>query len=308
VPDGSVDIACHCATLFTADGELDELGFSAHIARMVECGHSLVVGSPGAGEGQSLTDSELGRIIELAVSGADGKVPVRAMAREAHDAEGTARSARVAANAGADTVLLFPLQGGHGMIPTVEERSSYYGHLFDEVDAPIGLMLYGGAGYLIPPGEVASMCQENASIVSLVFVQTPADYVTEVQESVGDDMHLAVSYGPQALHFLARGATTVISPDANIIPQTVRRFADAYAAADLEDVGTEIRRIDAFARAVRPWRAHSARWIKMCLRILALPGAESSVRPPMLMPADAAVAQLRDELDRLGVRDFESFG
>ena len=139
---GTLEAACHCATLFDDAGAIDEGGLRQHLRRMVAAGVGVVVGTPGAGEGQALSEAELARVVAIAKSECGSVVPVRAVAREAHDARGTARSARAAAAAGADAVGIFPLQGGHGMVPTLAEQVTYYRAVLGSVDGPLGLVLH----------------------------------------------------------------------------------------------------------------------------------------------------------------------
>jgi dihydrodipicolinate synthase/N-acetylneuraminate lyase len=296
---------CHSATLFTASGSIDEEALRQHFRRMVTAGVSVGLGSPSAGEGQSLTDSEFGRLCEVGVDICKGRVPVYAVAREAHNAHDAILSAQRAAAAAVDTVQIFPLQAGHGHLPTREEQIVYYREILGNVDAGIGLMLHGGAGYITPVDLVAELCGDYSKISYLEMHQVPLTYLQEVRDAVPPKIRIGVGFG-LAHAGLALGATVIVSAEANIIPKTCMAFMDSYAGGDTARLGETTRHIFRFATAVRPWSALAARWIKLALNVLQLPGGQGMVRLPLLMPDQDARANLAAAFDKLRVREYEN--
>jgi dihydrodipicolinate synthase/N-acetylneuraminate lyase len=294
---------CHTPTLFSASGSVDEAAMQQHFERMIESGIAIGVGSPGAGEGQSLSDAEFGRVCSIAVDVAKHRVPIYALAREAPNARGIIDSARAAAEAGVDMVQIFPLQGGHGHIPTREEQAVYYHEIVESVPAPLALMLHGGAGYTSPVDLIAEICSDNA-ISYLELHQVPLTYLQQIREAVSPSVRLGVGF-VNAHAALALGASVVISAEANIIPRTCAAFMASYASGDMAGLSDATVHIFSFARAVRPWGDLAARWIKMALRVLDLPGSTSTLRLPLLMPDGSAFAALSAAFERLGVREYE---
>ena len=54
------------------------------------------------------------------------------------------------------------------------------------------------------------------------------------------------------------------------------------------------------------WAPSTARWAKMGLRVLGLPGGNGVLREPYLLPGEDQLAEMRREFDRLGVEAFEA--
>jgi len=53
------------------------------------------------------------------------------------------------------------------------------------------------------------------------------------------------------------------------------------------------------------WAPSTARWAKMGLRVLGLPGCNGVLREPYLLPGEDQLAEMRREFDRLGVEAVE---
>lgn len=80
-------LICRTATVFHADGGIDEEGFRRHLQRLIEHGHGLYLASGGSGEGHALSHAELRRIYAAGVACGRGKVPVYANPPEQHTAQ-----------------------------------------------------------------------------------------------------------------------------------------------------------------------------------------------------------------------------
>jgi len=93
-------------TPFTADDKVDLAVFAEHVNRQVAAGPSALFVACGTGEFTALGREEYADVVSTAVRVAEGRVPVFAGA--GGGPQGARESARAAADAGADGVLLLP--------------------------------------------------------------------------------------------------------------------------------------------------------------------------------------------------------
>ncbi|MFI4982988.1 MAG: hypothetical protein ACHQIO_21775, partial [Nevskiales bacterium] len=110
--------------------------------------------------------------------------------------------------------------------------------------------------------------------------------------------------GSGALDPLAFGAT-LFAAEANIIPLTFRAFIDHAQAGRFAAAGKTLSDIRRFNRLIMQW-GPCARWIKMCMQILKLPGWEGGLRKPYLMPAEDEIRGFADSLLRLRVPEIDA--
>lgn len=93
-------------TAFHEDGSLDPDGFRAHVAGRLAAGCGAVFPACGTGEFFSLDEDEYRRVVGITVEEAAGRVPV--VAGTGYGWAQAARFARIAAEAGADALLVLP--------------------------------------------------------------------------------------------------------------------------------------------------------------------------------------------------------
>jgi dihydrodipicolinate synthase/N-acetylneuraminate lyase len=96
----------------------------------------------------------------------------------------------------------------------------------------------------------------------------------------------------------------IFGSKANLVPRTVRRFMDLCDTGDHRQYGpayTELMRLHSH---VMQWHPAGARWIKMGMKVLGLPGGEGGVRPPYLMPDDD-LPRFKDGLLALGIPEID---
>jgi dihydrodipicolinate synthase/N-acetylneuraminate lyase len=211
----------------------------------------------------------------------------------------------LAAAGGVDVIEVFPLEG-HGMVPTRQEQEAYYRQILDEVDASIAFSLHGGAGHLPPIDMVAQLCRDHTKIVQLDVHQANSRYLLELRDAIPVKIRIGVGLSSAAaLEGLAFGATIFGSSDSNVITRTARTLLDAFETSDLDAASEQMRRIARFSSAVKPWSSPTARSIKMCLKILGLPGGNGRTRPPVILPGADDHARLAAKLEELGVREWE---
>lgn len=129
-------------------------------------------------------------------------------------------------------------------------------------------------------------------------------YLLNVQDALGRAIHCHWQLGSGALDPLALG-TSLFAAEANIIPSTFRRFIDLAQAGNMAAAGEVLGQIRRFNQLVMDW-GPCARWIKMAMKILKLPGWEGGLRKPYLMPADDAIRSFAERLLRLGISEIDS--
>src|SRR5262249_44425155 len=134
-----LEVISNIVTPFASDGSLDEAALGAHVDRTAQAGVGIFAVTPGSGACHSLSLAEYGRVCEVSVEAAGGRVPVYAMTPELHDVELMLDYARAAAGAGVDEVQLFQLMGGHGMKATRDEQWLYWRTCLSALDHPVAL-------------------------------------------------------------------------------------------------------------------------------------------------------------------------
>lgn len=296
---------CMSATAFGADGEFDPAVMRAHLSRMVSAGLGVYLGSGGAGEGHALSDAELRRVYEIGVEVCKGKVPVYANPPEQRTAAAMKRLCAIAVAAGVDVVQVYPPDPGHGMRPTDAELEAYYDDVLGSISAPTALSIHAVVGYITPLGMVVRLIARYPTIQAVNLIGVSANYIADLRAAIPARIKL---YVPLAGCFdgFALGANGVLGAEPNILPTTAREFVEAVGRGDMVQATDRYRELLAFAQAVGPWSPSTARWVKMCLRALNLPGGAGGLRPPYLMPSDGDIAALAKRIGALGIAELRA--
>jgi dihydrodipicolinate synthase/N-acetylneuraminate lyase len=157
-------------------------------------------------------------------------------------------------------------------------------------------------GYIPRPQVIAEVCRRHEQVIAVRLSGQRDIYLLNVQDALGRQIHCHWQLGSGALDPLALG-TSLFAAEANIIPLTFRRFVDLAQAGRLPEAGEVLSGIRRFNQLVMEW-GPCARWIKMAMKVLKLPGWEGGLRKPYLMPPDAEVAGFADRLLRLGIPEI----
>jgi len=287
-------------TPFTADGALDEASVRAHLLRMDAAGIGVYVGGGGSGEGFTLTDDEMRRLLDVAVDTLGGRV--RAMGVEPRTAAQMIAFTDAAATAGVEACQIYSLDPGHGHRPTMAEVERYFTEVLDACPIPAVLSTHQSVGYRIPVPLVADLVARSPRVIGVNCSHPDIAYLGALVDAVGDRVDIRVGGALQAMTALGVGAHGFLSSEANLAPRLCASLCDAVARNDLtaatEAFGVLARLFDLL------YANGGIRVTKAVLDRLGLPGG--AVRPPQLAPApevvDRVLAQLRawglDELDR----------
>jgi 4-hydroxy-tetrahydrodipicolinate synthase len=295
------------ATPFQDDGTLDLEAYRALLELMCEANVGVYLGSGGAGEGHALTVGELGQLYDVGVATCKGRVPVAANPREARSAGAMLEVAREAVRAGVDLVQLYPLDAGHGMIPTLVEQDRYYRYLLEQLDHPISISVHVSVGYVTPIALLERLTKEFPSIEAINVMGPPLTYFVELGDALAGTGRTVQLYAPMGslVPSLYAGAFGCMAAEPNLIPHSSRALADAVLAGQSEEIADRLLFMTRFAHLVNRWAPSTARWVKMGLKVLDLPGGNGVMREPHVLPDASQVAEMDAEFKRLGVVERE---
>lgn len=291
-------------TPFTADGLIDHQALTAHLDRLVSVGAGVYPAGPGAGEGHALTPREFREVCETTVSVCGGRVPVVGSPREAASAKDVLTYATEAVAAGVDAVQLYQLNGGHGMVPTPDEQEAYFRDLLETIQAPVAISVHFTAGYRASIDLLRRLREEYDHIVAFNLMGADADYFMNLRDAVPESvaMNVRMNFLVQGL---ALGASGALAAEPNIIPHTCESILDTWTRGDTQRLTTSTIAVQRFANVVNRWAPSTARWVKMALRVLALPGGAGPLRRPYLMPSEAAQHEMLRQFQELHIPELD---
>jgi dihydrodipicolinate synthase/N-acetylneuraminate lyase len=211
----------------------------------------------------------------------------------------------LAVGAGVDVVQVYPLDAGHGMRPTEAEQLRYYEDVLSGMDHQVALSVHTVVGYAAPADLVARVCKDYPQIVAVNLIGVSSNYLLDLRDAVRGDIAIYVPLGG-FFDASVLGANGFLGAEANIIPHTCRRFADDCAAGDVAAVSAVYPQLLRFAQVVGRWAPSTARWVKMALRVLGLPGGNGGLRRPYLMPEEPELRALRTALLGLDLAEINA--
>lgn len=231
-PSGSI---CALATPFDQHGAVDKAAFERLLERQLAHGTQGLVVAGSTGEAHMLEQTELAELVRLAVSAADGKVPVLVGTGTAGTGK-TIEATRRAAELGADAALVVT---PYYVRPTQDGMRRHFLEVAERGGMPIVL-------YNVPSRTACDLLPAT--------VATLRDHpqIVGIKEAVGDagrNAGLAALVGPEfgwlsgddrsSGNAMLAGACGTISVVANLVPGLFRRFCDLARGGD----GDEVRRI-----------------------------------------------------------------
>ena len=301
---GTITIVSRNSTTFTRTKELDEDALRASLQRFVDSQIVVYLASGGSGEANALTIDELRRIYTIGVEVCRGKLPVYANIPEVKNAQEAIDLSRLAIDADVDLINFYGPAKLHGFTPTDAELTLYFDTVLSAVEYPTVLAPNPIQGYTPKPSLIAAMCDKYPHVTAVNLVGLEGDgYFLELRERITrDDIALAVPLSGSHNMF-DLGASGLISNLANVIPKTVRLYVDQYESGDYVSMGKTYADLERFSRYVQRWPG--ARWQKMALRVLKLPGGEGGLRLPYLMPPDEDVERFAEGLLTLNIPELD---
>ncbi len=218
-------------TPFRAGGELDEAAFERLIERQIENGIAGIVPCGTTGESATLSHTEHGRVIELAIEIVNKRVPVIAGTGSNSTNEAVLLSIRAQA-AGADGALVITPYYNK---PTQTGLYEHFKQIAQSVDIPIVLYnVPGRTGVNMLPSTVARLA-EIKNIAAIKEASGSLTQITEIMSLCGDKITLLSGDDFIILPVLAIGGKGVISVVANIVPDKVAKLVGSFEAGDLAE-------------------------------------------------------------------------
>ena len=290
-------------TPFDKDGRFDEAAFRGHMRRLAAAGIGAYVGGGGSGEGYTLNDDEMRRVVEVAVEELKGKVPVRAMGREPRTAKEMIAFATMAKNAGAEAVQVYSLDVGHGHAPTTEELEGYFSEVLTAVKAPLVISTHQSVGYRMSADLIGDLIRRYDNLIGINCSPQDLGYLAAIIDCAAGKPVLVG--GPmQGLVNLAMGGHGYLCSEGNLAPKLCVEAINAYTRGDLEGA------MNAFGKIVRLshtlYGAGGIRMTKAVLNSLGLPGGYP--RKPRLPVAADKLTQVLKVVKGLEIPELKGLG
>ena len=229
------------------NGSIDEDAFRAFVGWQIREGSAGLVPVGTTGESPTLSHAEHGRVVEICIEAAAGRVPVIAGAGSNSTSEAV-DLAQHAENAGADAVLV--------VTPYYNKPSQagLYAHFRAVADAiSIPLIIYN-----IPPRSIIDMSVETmarlfADCENVIGVKDATANLARAslqRQAMGPDFLQLSGEDATSLGFMAHGGHGCISVTANVAPKLCAEFQDACAAGDYRTALTYQDRLMPLHRAL----------------------------------------------------------
>ncbi|MBA3811338.1 MAG: 4-hydroxy-tetrahydrodipicolinate synthase [Caulobacteraceae bacterium] len=209
-------------------GAVDEGAFTALVERQIAAGVHGLVPMGTTGESATLSRAEHGRVVELCVQVARGRVPVIAGAGSNSTAEAIVQ-ARHAEAAGAQAALVVAPYYNR---PSQEGLYRHYAAIGEAVDIPIVV-------YNVPARAGVDIADETlarlAGLPHIVGIKDATGDMARIslqRRMCGSDWNMLSGDDPSALGYMAHGGHGCISVTANVAPRACARFFEACLAGD----------------------------------------------------------------------------
>ena len=295
---------CMSVTPFAKTGEVDEQALRELLRGFISLNFGVLLGSGGEGEGHALEPDEARRIYERGVEECAGKVPVYANLPEEMTARATIQRAQLAVDAGIDVIHIYTIEGRHGMKPSDAELMTYFDDVFAIVKRPVGIAINAGIGYIAKAEIIADVCHRHPQVVELRLTHVPDTYFIKLKSMVRRPVKYYYQFASGPFNPIMLGVDGIFGSEANIIPKTCARFIELCDARRYDEIGAVYAQIRRFADYVSGFGRPTLRAVKMCMKLLKLPG-DGALRRPYLMPPDSELGVFSDGLLKLRVPEID---
>lgn len=214
------------------NGSVDEAGFQSFVDWQIASGTDGLVPCGTTGESPTLSHEEHGRVIQLCVEAAKGRVPVIA-GTGSNSTDEAIHLSRHARQVGADGLLVVTPYYNK---PTQEGLYQHYKAIHDAADLPI--LIYNIPGRSVVDMSVDTMAR-LAKLPNIVGVKdATADLMRPIRTraAIGDKFCQLSGEDGTAVAFLASGGVGCISVTSNVAPKLCAQMHDAWVAGDLATV------------------------------------------------------------------------
>ena len=254
-------------TPFHEDGEVDYDGARAHLTRLRDAGVGVYVAGGGSGEGHTLSDDEVAKLLALGSEVLKGKVPVRAMGVEPRTPKQMIALVRVAAETGMDATQIYSLDMGHLGQPAADELDRYYNDVLNACEIPAVISTHFSVGYMIPIDLLCRLCERYDSIIGINCSTNDTYYLTRLLAELPGHVEVHVGGPMHAMTNWAMGGTGFLSSEGNLAPKLTQSLVDNYAAGNYAAAEEDYTKVNRLFMASR-----SGGDMKSMFRALGLPG------------------------------------
>ncbi len=271
------------------DDEIELELFKREVEYQQRSGVDAIGVAGSTGEGVSLSDDEVGLLVRAARDVLGGDIPV--VAGVIRDSTRAALScAKVAADAGADYLLVTPIHYAGG---TVQENARYYSALSRAVETPLIIYNVVPANLVTPP-QLAELC-EIEGIVAIKQID-PGD-LADMVARLGDRVSVLSAYDIALYSTYCAGAVGAVSALLSVVPDVCVRQWHAFHGGD----HAEARRIQ--ERMVPVVRSYAERPFPGKVKsLIAALGREVGVPREPLSPATGEdLRRIKDAIASAGL-------
>lgn len=230
MPSGQEALRGSIVALITPfkDGKVDEKALQALVEWHVAEGTHGLVPCGTTGESPTLSHEEHGRVVELVIEAAAGRLPVIAGTGSNSTAEAIERTAHARHAGAAAALVVTPYYNK----PTQDGLYRHFKAIHDAVDIPI--VIYNIPGRTAVDMSVATMA-ELAKLPNIVGVKEATGDVARVSRqraACGPGFIQLSGDDALALGHMAHGAHGCISVTANVAPRDCAQFQEACMAGN----------------------------------------------------------------------------
>lgn len=226
-------------THFDDELNLDMHAYRGHLSWLGGFDVAGLFAAGGTGEGFSLSNAEIDRVVRAAVDEVDGRLPVLAPAMGA--TVNAIEQAKAAEDAGADGILIFP--------PYLTEASQegLVAHLRAICSATrLGCIIYSRANAVLTDASVAALADRCQNLIGLKDGVGNVELMARIFAKLGDRLTFIGGLPTAetfALPYMEMGVTTYSSAMFNFVPSFARDF---YADVRAGDRAAVYRRLNDF--------------------------------------------------------------
>jgi len=214
------------------NGKVDESKLKELVEFQIKNGTNGIVPCGTTGESPTLSHEEHGRVVEVCVEAANGRVPVIAGAGSNSTSEAI-RMVQHAAKVGANGVLVVTPYYNK---PTQEGLYQHFKAVAASSELPVVLYnIEGRAARNIETPTVARLAKDCKNIIAVKEASGSLSQMQAVRLACPEDFVLLSGDDALTLPLLSIGGKGIISVVANIVPKDVAELVKAFEKGNLEE-------------------------------------------------------------------------
>ena len=294
---------------FENDLTIDEKNFRKHLGAVaLTPGISAITINAHSTEVASCTFDEQRRVLEIAQDEIGARIPV-VNGIWADGSIEAARVARMATQAGASALLVFP-PAPFALGQSPQMALAHFKRIADATDLPLIAFQYPlatGQGY--PKDTLLRMCEEVASIRAIkdwIGNIPHHEWHIRTLQNLPRPVNVLTTHSAWLLSSVVLGCNGLLSGSGSVIPDLQSQLFHAIQANNLVEAKRLNDRIEPLARVfyAEPWADMHNRMKEALVLLGRLPRAV--VRPPLVKLGSAEIESIRQALIASGLLDKET--